>query len=82
VKGNPHPNWKSYREYQRLVALLDLALGPDWELVSIGYGEDLCEMRPEPTGRTGGVVFRLRGTELNGPDWVYGSIDFWDARAA
>jgi hypothetical protein len=70
VKGNPHPNWKSYREYQRLVALLDLALGPDWELVSIGYGEDLCEMRPEPTGRTGGVVFKLG-------DGVYGSIDFW-----
>lgn len=69
--GDPHPNWKSFTEYARLVQLVDLALGPDWELVSIRHGEDICKARPLPTGRTGGVVVRMS-------DGVYTSIDYWD----
>ena len=74
--GDPHPNWKAFREYERLVPLIDLALGADqWELVSIMHGEDLCEARPLPTGRTGGVLVRLIGERA-----YYMSLDFWDLR--
>lgn len=81
-----HPNWKSYREFDRLVALLDAELGTDtWEFVSLHLGEDICTTRPLPTGRTGGVLVRVvnrnRPHSTKFEDSHYLGLDYWDLTA-